>query len=326
MITRRDFVAGLGSVTTLPLAARAQPLNVPVIGYLDSGTESGKVPLTTAFRRGLGEQGYIEGRNVEILYRWVETQYDRLPALAADLVRRRVAVIHAQSTPSALAAKSATCIIPIIFSLGSDPVSLGLVSSLNRPGGNVTGVTFQTVELTAKRLALLHEIAPAATSIGFLGNPSGPQNEAEAREAEIATHILGLQLTILNANTPTEIDAAFAILRGQRIAALMVGADTLFVEQRDKLAGLVARYGVPAIYPYRDFVDAGGLMSYGPNWTDALRVAGGYVGRILNGDKPSDLPVQQSTHIETILNLKAAKALGLVVPNTLLVSADEVIE
>jgi putative ABC transport system substrate-binding protein len=323
---RRQFIAGLGSVTAWPLAARAQSRNVPVIGYLDAGSESARAPFTAAFHRGLGERGYIEGRNVEILYRWAGSRYDQLPALAADLVLRQVAVIHAQSTPAALAAKSATATIPVVFSLGSDPVSLRLVASLNRPGGNVTGVTFLAQDLTAKRLALLHEIVPLVTSIGILANPSGPQTEAEVQEAQSAARILGVRLTILNATTPTEIDAAFAILIGQGIAALLVGVDTLFVEQRDQLARLVARYPVPAIYPFRDFVDAGGLISYGPSWLDAWRVAGTYVGRILNGEKPGDLPVQQSTRIETVLNLKTAKSLGIEVPTPTLLRADEVIE
>ena len=240
---RRQFIAGLGSVTAWPLAARAQPRNVAVIGYLDAGSESARAPFTAAFHRGLGERGYFEGRNVEIVYRWAGSRYDQLPALAADLVFRQVAVIHAQSTPAALAAKSATATIPVVFSLGSDPISLGLVASLNRPGGNVTGVTFLAQDLTAKRLALLHEIVPAVTSIGLLANPSGPQTEAEVQEAQSAARILGVRLTILNATTPTEIDAAFAILIGQGIAALLVGVDTLFVEQRDQLARLVARSG-----------------------------------------------------------------------------------
>jgi putative tryptophan/tyrosine transport system substrate-binding protein len=323
---RRQFIAGLGSVTAWPLAARAQPRNVPVIGYLDAGSESARAPFTAAFHRGLGERGYFEGRNVEILYRWAGSRYDQLPTLAADLVLRQVAVIHAQSTPAALAAKSATATIPVVFSLGSDPVSLGLVASLNRPGGNVTGVTFLAQDLTAKRLALLHEIVPTVTSIGLLANPSGPQTEAEVQEAQSAARILGVRLTILNATAPTEIDAAFAILIGQGIAALLVGVDTLFVEQRDQLARLVARYPVPAIYPFRDFVDAGGLISYGPSWLDAWRVAGTYVGRILNGEKPGDLPVQQSTRIETVLNLKTAKSLGIEMPTPTLLRADEVIE
>jgi putative tryptophan/tyrosine transport system substrate-binding protein len=325
-VNRREFIAGLGGAAARPFAARAQPRNIPVIGYLDAGSESARAPFTAAFRQGLGEQGYVEGQNVEILYRWAESRYDRLPALAADLVRRTVTVIHAQSTPSALAAKSATATIPIVFSLGTDPMSLGLVASLNRPGGNVTGVTFLAQELTAKRLALLHEIVPTAASIGFLANPSGPQTEAEKREAEIAAHILGVRLTILNADAPGEIEAAFAILVRQRIAALLVGADTLFVEQRDQVVALADRFAVPTIYPFRDFVDAGGLMSYGASWREAWRLAGTYVGRILNGDKPGDLPVQQSTRFEMVLNLKTAKALGIEVPTPTLLRADEVIE
>jgi putative tryptophan/tyrosine transport system substrate-binding protein len=323
---RRQFIAGLGSVTASPLVARAQPRNVPVVGYLDAGSESARAPFTAAFHRGLGERGYFEGRNVEILYRWAGARYEQLPTLAADLVLRQVAVIHAQSTPAALAAKSATATIPVVFSLGSDPVSLGLVASLNRPGGNVTGVTFLGQDLTAKRLALLHEIVPTATSIGFLVNRNGPQTEAEIRGAEIAAHILGVKLTVLNATTPTEIDVAFAILVEQRVAALMVEDETLFVEQRDQLAGLVARHAVPTIYPLRDYVDAGGLISYGPSWLDAWRVAGTYVGRILSGEKPGDLAVQQSTRIETVLNLKTAKSLGIEMPTPALLRADEVIE
>jgi putative ABC transport system substrate-binding protein len=329
-IRRRDVVALAAGAATLPLtgllAARAQQRSVPVIGYLDAGSESARAPLTAAFHRGLGEQGYIEGRNVEVLYRWADSRYDRLPALAAELVSRRVAVIHAQATPSALAAKSATATIPIVFSLGTDPVSLGLVASLNRPGGNITGVTFLAQELIAKRLELLHEIVPSATSIGVLENLNAPETEAEVREAEIAAHVLGVRLTILNATTPSEIEAAFAILIGQRVAALLVGVDTVLVEQRGQLAGLVARHAVPAVYAFRDFVDAGGLMSYGPSWHDAWRLAGTYVGRILNGDKPSDLPVQQSTRIETVLNLKTAMALGIQFPPNILALADAVVE
>jgi putative tryptophan/tyrosine transport system substrate-binding protein len=323
---RREFIAGLGGAAAWPVAARAQQRSMPVIGYLDAGSEGARVPFTAAFRQGLGEQGYVEGQNVEILYRWAESRYDRLPALAADLVRRRVSVIHAQATPSALAAKSATSNIPIVFSLGIDPISLGLVASLNRPGGNVTGVTMLTQEQTTKRVELLHEIVPPATSIGLLVNPAGPQTENETRETEIAARILGMHLTILNANTPSEIEAAFANLVRQRIAALLLGSDTLFVEQRDQVVALAAHFAVPAIYPLRDFVDAGGLMSYGASWHDAWRLAGSYVGRILNGDKPGDLPVQQSTRFEMVLNLKTAKALGIEVPTPTLLRADEVIE
>jgi putative tryptophan/tyrosine transport system substrate-binding protein len=323
---RREFIAGLGTAAAWPRVTSAQQRSVPVIGYLDAGSENGRAPLTAAFHRGLGEQGYIEGRNVEVLYRWAKSRYDRLPALAAELVSQRVAVVHAQATQSALAAKSATATIPIVFSIGTDPVSLGLVASLNRPGGNVTGVTFLAQELTAKRLELLHEIVPAATSIGVLTNPSAPTTEAELREAEIAAHILGVRLTILNATTPSEIEAAFGILVGQRVAALFMGVDTLFVEQRDRLTELMARNSMPAIYAFRDYVYAGGLMSYGPSWHDAWRVAGNYVGRILNGDKPGDLPVQQSARIETVLNLKTAKALGIQFPPNILALADAVVE
>jgi putative tryptophan/tyrosine transport system substrate-binding protein len=330
MIKRREFIAGLGSAAALPLAARAQQPAIPVIGILSLGTESPGGPFnnTAAFHQGLGELGYIEGRNVEILYRWAEFRNDRFPALAEDLVRRRVAVIVATSeTTAARAAKSATATIPIVFTTGADPVEEGLVASLNRPGGNVTGVSFLTTALIAKRLELLHELVPAAKSIGFLVNPTTPQVEVELRETETAAGILGVHLVILNASTPSQIEMTFANLVGQRIDALMVGGGGLFGRAYGvQLAALAARHAMPAIYTTRVVVDAGGLMSYGASVSDAFRLAGTYVGRILKGEKPAELPVQRSARFEMVLNLKTAKALGLIVPQTLLATADQVIE
>jgi putative ABC transport system substrate-binding protein len=320
---RREFIAGLGSAAAWPVVARAQRPAQPVIGYLSPGTG---VPSTN-FVQGLNEQGYVEGRNVEILYRSAENRYDRLPALAAELVRRRVAVIFADANPaSALAAKKATGTIPIIFTTGADPVAVGLVVSLNRPGSNITGVSFLTTELTAKRLELLREILPTATSIGFLINPSGTGAEAEMREAETAARILAVRLSIANASTPSEIDQAFAILAGQRVGALLVGSTPFFTTQRDQVAALATHHSLPAIYNTRTNVEAGGLMSYGASISDAHRLAGTYVGRVLKGEKPADLPVQQSTKFELVINLKTAKALGLTIPETLLATADEVIQ
>jgi putative tryptophan/tyrosine transport system substrate-binding protein len=322
---RRDFIAAIGSAAAWPRAAQAQRRPLPVIGILSGSTAS---PFLDALRNGLGEQGYVEGRNVEILYRYAELQYDRLPKLAADLVDRRVAVLFAASTVTAVAAKSSTATIPIVFAIGTDPVDLGLVSSLNRPGGNLTGVYFLVQELTAKRLELLHEIVPAAQSIGFLTNTAEPITEAETRQAETAARVLGVRLVIANASTPGEIDASFASLVDQGIAALLVGGPVLFFAQRSQLVALASRYGVPAIYPFREAVDIGGLMNYGASVADAYRLAGTYVGRILKGDKPSDLPVQQlNTRIDMVLNLKTAKALGIdPVPTATLLRATEVIE
>jgi putative ABC transport system substrate-binding protein len=326
VIRRREFIVGLGSAAAWPLAARAQQPARPVIGFLAGGTESQARHLTAAFRQGLGEQGYVEGLNVEILNRWADTRYDSLPALAAGLVRRRVAVIAALSGAGALAAKSETATIPIVFATSVDPVEFGLVASLNRPGGNVTGTTFLADTLTAKRLELLHEIVPAAMSIGILANPTSRQNEAIMREAEVAACSLGVNLMILSAVTPIEIEKAFATLAGRRIGALLVLADALFNVRRDQLVALAACYAVPTIYPYREHVDTGGLMSYGASISDALHLLGVYAGRILKGEKPADLPVQQSTKIELVINLKTAKALGLTIPETLLATADEVIQ
>ena len=323
---RREFITLLGSAAAWPLAARAQQPALPVIGFLNSGTES--AAGLGALRQGLGEQGYVEGRNLEILYNYAEGRYDRLPVVAADLVRRRVAVIVSTGGPASLAATSATATIPIVFATGGDPIELGLVASLDRPGGNATGASFLTSELTAKRLELLHEIVPAATLIGFLFNPTNSVGEAERREAEIAARILGVRLVLAHASTASETEAAFAILVEQRIGALLVAGDPLFANvQRDQLVAFAARHAVPAIYEQREIVPAGGLMSYGAkDISGAYRLAGNYAGRILKGEKPADLPVQRSTRTEMVLNLKTAKALGLTVPLSLLALADEVIE
>jgi len=324
---RREFIAGLGGAAAWPLAAGAQQLTLPVIGYLSGGTSTSIEPVA-AFRQGLGEQGYVEGGNVEILYQYAELHYDRLPALAAELVRRQVAVIVATNpgAASALAAKSATATIPIVFAIGIDPVKLGLVASLSRPGANITGATFLTTDLTAKRLELLHEIVPSAKPIGFLVNPTGPQTKSQREEAEGAARILGVPFVILNASSPSEINAAFATIAEQRIEALLIGADGLFAFQSNQLVALAARLGVPAIYPYREAAEAGGLMSYGASGPTTFRLVGTYVGRILKGEKPADLPVQQSSRLDLVLNLKTAKVLGVEVPTSMLLRADEVIE
>jgi putative tryptophan/tyrosine transport system substrate-binding protein len=318
---RREFIAGI-SAAALPLAAWAQQTAMPVIGFLGYGP-----PLAhnaTAFQQGLREQGYIDGQNVEVLFR---NAPDRLPALAAELVGRPVSVIVASGGPVAvLAAKSATTRIPIVFLNGADPVKLGLVESLNRPGRNLTGVTFLTEELTAKRLALLHEVAPAITSIGLLVNPTGTQAAIEIREAGTAAHALGVHLVVYRASVPSEIEAALSPLIDQHVGALLVGGDPFMLTHSEQLAASVARHKVPAIYALREFVQFGGLMSYGGSFSDAHRIAGTYAGRILKGEKPADLPVQQSVRIEMVINLQTAKSLGLTIPPNLLALADEVIE
>jgi putative tryptophan/tyrosine transport system substrate-binding protein len=324
---RREFIAGLGSTAAWPAAAQAQKPKIPVIGYLSStaGTDG---RFTAAFRQGLSELGYVEGQNVSIEYHWMRGQYDQLAAVAADLVRRQVAVIVATGgTATARAAKSATATIPIVFVGGGDPVGVGLVASLNRPGGNVIGAAILTTALTAKRVELLHELVPAATSIGFLVNSANPTVfKAEMMEAETAARALAVRLVPLNASTLGEIEAAFEIVSEQRIGALLTSGDPLWTVQRAQLAALTARYAVPAIYAVRDIADAGGLMSYGASISDAYRLVGTYAGRILKGEKPANLPVQQATKLELVINLKTAKALGLTIPETLLATADEVIQ
>jgi putative ABC transport system substrate-binding protein len=328
---RREFIAGLGSAAAWPLAARAQQPAIPVVGYLNIGAPDGggSTASIVAFRKGLSETGYVEGRNVAIEFRWAGGQFDRLPELAADLVRRRVAVIYASgSTAAALAAKAATATVPIIFNSGGDPLQYGLVASLNRPGGNITGVTSMSRELMTKRLELLHELVPGVRSIGLLvvAVAANPNIQPMITEFRAAASAIGLQIEVLFISTNRDIDTAFASLVENRIDALVVNPNPLFGDRRVQLVTQAARHAVPAIYYFRDFVEAGGLMSYGTRGTDLSRQAGIYAGRILKGEKPADLPVMRSTKFEFIINLQTAKVLGIEVPATLLAQADEVIE
>jgi putative ABC transport system substrate-binding protein len=299
---------------------------MPVIGFLNGTSLEGYGLFLSAFRQGLKETGYVEGQNVTIEYRWAEGHYDRLPALAADLVRRGVTVIAATSTPANRIAKEATTTIPIVFTTSSDPVELGLVASLNRPGGNVTGVATLNVALGSKRLELLHELVPTATIIAALVNPTNPNVETLTRDLQTAARALGQETVVVNARTAGDIDALFARLVQQRVGALLVDTDAFFFSRRNQLIALAKQYAVPAFFDRREFAVAGGLMSYGGSVTDVYRLAGIYTGRILKGEKPADLPVQQSTKIELVINLKTAKALGLTVPPQIVARADEVIE
>jgi len=327
-VRRRDFITLLGSVSVAwPLAALAQQPGVPVVGFLNVASPEGYRPMVTAFRQGLQESGYVEGRNVAIEYRWAEGRSDRLPALAADLVHRQVAVIAATTTPAALAAKAATTTIPIVFETGGDPIQIGLVASLNRPGGNATGVSQLNTEVMPKRLELLHELLPTATAIALLVNPTNPAlAEVVLRASRAAIQTLGLDLHVLNASAESDFDAVFANVIQLRAGGLVIGADAFFTSRQEQLAALALRHAVPAVYEYREFVAAGGLLSYGGSLPDSYRLAGVYSGRILNGEKPGELPVQQVTKVEMFLNLKTAKALGITVPLPLLGRADEVIE
>jgi putative ABC transport system substrate-binding protein len=328
-VRRRDFITLLGGAAAAwPLAAQAQQAAMPVIGFLGSASQDPWAGRMRAFHQGLSETGYVVGQNVAIEYRWAEGQNDRLPQLAADLVRRQVTVIATPgSTPAALAAKAATTMIPIIFELASDPVALGLVTSLARPGGNITGVTSLNAEVGPKRLELLHELVPTATIVGLLVNPTNP-NLAEpiTKNLGAAARSLGLEMHVLHASTDRDLDTVFATVVQLRAGGLVIGPDPFFSSRLGQLAALSVRHAVPTVYQTREFTAAGGLMSYGASFTDTFRAAGNYTGRVLKGDKPADLPVQQSTKVELIINLSTAKALGLEVPRILIARADEVIE
>jgi putative tryptophan/tyrosine transport system substrate-binding protein len=325
-LKRREFITLLGGAAAWPLAARAQQPALPVVGFVNAG--SSDAPLAAAFRKGLNEAGYVEGQNVTVEYHWLEGHFDRLPGLIAELVRRRVAVI---ATPggnfATLAAKAATTTIPIVFGVGEDPVKLGLVTNLARPDGNTTGISFFTLEVAAKRLGLLHDLVPRAVHIAVLVNPANvPTAEATLRDMPEAARALGLQIQFLNASTIHEIEAAFADLVRDRAEALFVAGDTFFVGRRVQFATLAARYGIPAAYPGREFVEVGGLMSYATDRADMFRQVGVYTGQILKGAKLADMPVLQSTKFEFVINLQTARALGIEVPNSIQLLADEVIE
>jgi putative ABC transport system substrate-binding protein len=326
---RREFVTLLGGAAAAwPIALRAQQTTMPVVGFVGSTSPGSLADSISAFHGGLRETGYVEGRNVAIEYRWAEGQYARLPGLVADLVHRQVAVIAAiDGLPSALAAQAATAMIPIVFFTGGDPVQLGLVASLHRPDGNITGVTSLNVEVGPKRLELLHELLPTATVMALLVNPTSPNTtESITKDALAAAHGLGLQLHVLNASNERDFDTVFAKLIQLRAGGLVIAPDAFFISRSKQLGALALRHAVPAIFQYREFAAAGGLMSYGGSRTDAYRQVGIYTGRILKGEKPSALPVQQVTRVELLLNLKTAKALGIMVPLPLSGRADEVIE
>jgi putative ABC transport system substrate-binding protein len=324
---RRQFITFLGSAAAWPLAARAQQPALPVIGYLGAQSPAAFASRLRAFRLGLGETGYVEGRNVAIEFRWAEGQQNRLSALAADLAGRRVAVIVAPGgAPAALAAKSATATIPIVFEMGADPIAMGLVGSLNRPGGNLTGVSSLNVEVTPKRLEILHELVPTAAVVAVLINPTSPTADSQLRDLQAAARALGLQLHVLHAGTERDFDTVFVTLLQLRAGGLVVASDGFFGTHGEQLAALTVRHAVPAIHQSRDFSIAGGLISYGGNFVESHRQAGVYTGRILKGENPADLPVQLVTKVELFINLKAAKTLGITVPLSLLGRADEVIE
>jgi len=326
-IGRRQFISALGGAAVWPRAARAQQAALPIIGFLTPRASDDSPQLLAAFHQGLKDTGFVEGQNVAIEYRFAGDQNERLPALAADLVQRQVNVIVGANTPAALAAKAATTTIPVVFETGADPVRLGLVASLNRPGGNVTGVTNINLVVGPKRLELLHELLPTATVMALLVNPAElALTETQSSDMLSAAHRLGLELHILNASTERDFDAAFAKLIQLRAGGLVIGGGPFLVARQEQLAALAVRYAVPAVFENREFVAAGGLMSYGGSITDAYRLVGAYTARILKGEKPGELPVQQGTKVELYLNLKAGRALGITFPLTLLGRADEVIE
>jgi putative tryptophan/tyrosine transport system substrate-binding protein len=325
-MNRREFIALLGGAAAWPLAARAQQATMPVIGFLNSQSPGGYAPIAAAFHQGLSEIGFVEGQNVAIEYRWAQGRNDRLRALAAELVRRQVAVIAAAGSSSALAAKAETTTLPIVFSAAVDPVAVGLVASLDRPGGNVTGVTDLSVELRQKQVEMLHELAPTATVLAALLNPTFPGSETQSRDLQAAARKLGLQLHVVHASTERDFDPTFAAMVQLRAGLLVIGADPFFFGHRDQIAALAVRHRMPAIFFLREFAAVGGLMSYGPSVTDIYRQVGIYAGRILKGEKPADLPVQEPTKYELVINLKTAKALGIEMPPALLARADEVIE
>jgi putative ABC transport system substrate-binding protein len=322
---RREFIAGLASAAVWPLATRAQQAT-PVIGYLGQQSADAYKDITAPFLRGLKEAGYVEGQNVAIEYRWAENQPDRLPALAADLVRRRVAVIVANTTPAALAAKAATATIPIVFATGGDPVAMGLAASLNRPGANLTGIASFGGELAPKRLQLLCELVPNAALFGVLADPAFPNTPSLIVDVQAAARTLGRQLVVVNARNDSDLETAFAAFSQQHVGAALVGDSSFYARRMEQLAALAARHALPAIFPYREYALAGGLMSYGSSFGYGFHQVGIYTGRILKGENPADLPFEQATRIELIVNLKTAKALGLTIPETLLATADEVIQ
>jgi putative tryptophan/tyrosine transport system substrate-binding protein len=325
---RREFIALLGGTAVVwPLNARAQQPALPVIGFLGAASPEGYAPFVGGFLRGLKEAGFVDGENIAIAYRWAEGQYDRLPALAADLVARRVSVMVATGgLSSSLAARDATKTIPIVFTLGSDPIKFGLVASLNRPGGNVTGVSLFAYLLDAKRVELMHELVPGAATIALLANSNNPQTDAQFADVEAASRTFRQQAVILKASSDSEIEEAFAALAQRRVSALLVSADPFFLSRRHQIVAAVARHAIPAMYEWRQFAEADGLMSYGVDLVDAYRQAGVYVAKILNGAKPADLPILQPTKFEFVINLRTAKKMGLDLPAKLLALADDVIE
>jgi putative tryptophan/tyrosine transport system substrate-binding protein len=327
-IRRREFITLLGGAAAWPVAARAQQVEMPVIGFLGvSSLQSMGGGTLLDFKRGLAETGYVDNRNVAIEYRWADDHYDRLPALAAELVQRRIAVLAAPGSPAALPAKAATNVVPVVFMIASDPVALGLVASLNRPGGNLTGVAYLNDEIAPKRLGLLHEILPTARSIGLLVNPANPEAAAaQVKELQGAADTLGMRLTVVNASSAIDLEEAFANFRRKRVEAIQLGVDALFGNHIDQIVALSTLSKIPTIYPWREFTAAGGLLNYGASIPDAFRQVGVYTGQILKGAKPADLPVQRPTRLELVLNLQAARAMGIEFSAKLLAIADEVIE